>query len=89
MIRVSSANIIYGKYSGLALTFVGNVLLLAMKNDVGSVGRIIAFNGGVFFTAGLISIYAFRLWDVEVYGDIVVAKRFKKRLSLRLVTSGE
>jgi hypothetical protein len=66
------------------LAFAGNFLLLAAKDNVNSWGQIIAFNGSLFFTAGLISIYAFRLWDVEVEGDVVVAIRFKKRIEFTL-----
>lgn len=84
MIKISSANIVYGKYFGLVLIFAGNFLLLAANDNVNSWGQIIGFNSGVFLTAGLISIYAFKLWDVEVQGDVVVATRFKKTIEFTL-----
>jgi hypothetical protein len=84
MIQVSSSNVVYGKYGGLIITIGGNFLLAAKENHFSKLSDFIALNIPVFFTAGLISIYAFRLWDVAINGNAVVAKRLNTNLHFTL-----
>jgi hypothetical protein len=84
MVKISSANVVYGKYLGLFLALVGNFALLVAKDQFRGFGNFIGLNGGLFFTAGIVSIYSFRLWDIEADGETVVATRFNNRLEFKL-----
>lgn len=75
MIQISSANIVYGKYLWLILTVVGNLVVYISDGSRISWGDFIGFNIGSLFTAGTISVYAFRLWDASVSGSTVLMSR--------------
>ena len=82
--KISSSHVVYAKYAGLVLAIVGNFILLTAKGQFHGAGSFIAYNGGLFFTAGLISIYAFRLWDVEMNDQTVIVSRFNQRIEFNL-----
>jgi hypothetical protein len=86
MTRISSAVVVAWKFSGPFVLFVGNFIIITtgLSHEQFNYEALIAFNGAIFCTLGLLSLYAFQLWDVDVDGQTVIAKRFKKVVEFNL-----
>lgn len=69
--KISAANLVYGKYAWLLIAVIGNTCLYLNRGQFIGWGEFLAFNAGSLFTAGIVSIYAFRLWDASISGRTV------------------
>jgi hypothetical protein len=82
MTRVSSPVIVIWKYFGPFVLLVINVVLLTREEI--NYHALIAVNAGAGLILGFVSVYFFRLWDVDINGQAVIAKRFKKTITFTL-----